>query len=110
MAVNNYWVRSTEGTFAQVAGASERDRWTPLGWPESTSEPADTDMVWMRAEGIELPARYPYAAREYWQSRGWTFSAPPEPVDDTKDPALADQPAATVEAPAKSSATKSKGE
>lgn len=109
MAKNVYWVRSLEGTYGQVTGAAERDRWAPLGWKES-DEPADTDFVWMRADGIEQPARYPYAAREYWASRGWTVAAPPEPVDDTKDPALADQPAAVVKAsPAPATSNETEG-
>ncbi len=91
MATQKYWMRNAEGEYAQIDGAAERDRWIPLGW-SAVDEPADDRQVWMRADGIEMPARYPYGAREFWQGRGWTFSAPPEPVDLTKDPALSDQP------------------
>lgn len=92
-----YWITTAEGTFGQVEGVEERDRWTPLGY-EVADEPAATDFVWMRHEGIEQPARFAYDAAPTWQQMGWTFSAPPEPVDPTKDPAVVDQP---KQAPAK---------
>lgn len=84
---NTYWITTANGVYAQVAGAEERDRWTPRGW-EQADEPGPTDFVYMRKEGLEQPAQFAYGAAETWQAMGWEFTAPPEPVDVTKDPAV----------------------
>lgn len=88
--MSTYWITTTTGVHAQVDGVDERDRWTPRGWTE-TSEPGPTDFVWMRKEGLDQPAQFAYGAAATWQQMGWEYSAPPEPVDVTKDPQLFDQ-------------------
>lgn len=99
-----YWLRNpADGTYAVADGAEERDRLIPLGH-EVAEEPADPDFVWMRHAGIAEPARMPYGAREHNLARGWTFGAPPAPVDFTRDPHLVD-PAPAAEPAAKSTAT-----
>jgi hypothetical protein len=90
MSKQTYWITTAEGTRGQVVGTEERDRWTPRGW-DVVDEPAETDFVWMRKEGLDKPARFPYGAAETWRAMGWEFTAPPEPVDVTKDPQLFDQ-------------------
>lgn len=104
MSKQTYWITTAEGTRGQVAGIEERDRWTPRGW-QVVGEPAPTDFVWMRKEGLAEPARFPYGAAATWQAMGWEFTAPPEPVDVTKDPKLFDQAPAR---PAPVSSTTSK--
>lgn len=95
MNKKTYWMRlPADGTFAQIEGAAERDRLTPLGWEEA-NDPADTDFVWMRRDDIENPARFAYGSAETWRAMGWEFSAPPDPIDVTKDPQLFHQPKAT---------------
>lgn len=106
--LKKYWMRlPADGTVAQIDGAAERDRLAPLGW-EETAEPAATDFVWMRKEGIEQPARFAYGAAETWQRMGWEFSTPPEPVDPTKDPVFAESTPAPVRTETKSTATGAK--
>lgn len=102
MSKQTYWITTAEGTRGQVTGADERDRWTPRGY-EVVGEPADTDFVYMRKDGLEAVARFPYGAAATWQEMGWEFCPPPEPVDVTKDPQLFEQP--LPEAPAKSAPT-----
>jgi hypothetical protein len=92
MSKTTYWITTAEGTYGQVEGVEERDRWTPLGWTVAADEPAPTDFVWMRKDGIDRPARFAYGAASTWQDMGWKLSAPPEHVDVTKDPKLFDQP------------------
>lgn len=101
-----YWLRNpADGTFAVAEGGEERDRLIPLGH-ELADEPSDdAAFVWMRHDGIERPARLPYGAREHNLAREWTFAAPPDPVDLTKDPLLVDPVPAAAEPAAKSSAT-----
>jgi hypothetical protein len=90
-----YWLRNpADGTFAVADGAEERDRLIPLG-SELADEPTDPDFVWMRHDDIADPARIPFGAREHFLARGWTFGAPPAPVDLTKDPQLVDPPLAS---------------
>jgi hypothetical protein len=108
MAKTMYWMRNASGEYAHVEGADARDRWIPFGWAEGT-EPGHMDQVWMRAEGIQEPARFPWGAREFWQSRGWTASEPPAPVDYTKDPAVVDVPLADVK-PATAATKKEKAD
>jgi hypothetical protein len=106
--LKKYWMRlPADGTVAQIDGAVERDRLVPLGWEEA-DEPAATDFVWMRKDGIEQPARFAYGAAEDWRRQGWEFSAPPEHIDPTRDPAVAEpvKPAASTEP--KSTATGAK--
>jgi hypothetical protein len=105
MSKTTYWITTTEGTHGRVTGVEERDRWTPLGY-QVVDEPSPTDFVWMRKDGLDAPARFPYGAAPTWEAMGWEYSAPPEPVDVTKDSQLFDQPKAP--APAVSTSTTSK--
>lgn len=97
MSKNHYWISDPNGgAKALVEGVEERNRWTQVqGWDES-AEPVSGDMVWAYNEAAEGHAKLPHdtlADGGYWRGVGWAPSAPPEPVDLTKDPALRDQPA-----------------
>jgi hypothetical protein len=99
---NNYWIADTEGVYASVEGADERDTWTKVhGWHE-TAEPGPTDQVHVVNENPEVgPGRLPYAAVELHAGLGWKPGPPPAPYDATKDPALVDQAPAPVTEPVK---------
>lgn len=94
MPKQTYWVKDLTGVHAQVEGVDQRDYWTKVqGWSE-TGEPSRTDQV-----HVEHPdagrGQLPYGAIVGgWDALGWLPTAPPEPVDLTKDPQLVDQPAA----------------
>jgi hypothetical protein len=76
-----YWLADRAGNKALVEGAAERDRWVPLGWAEA-DEPTGDELVWASFEGVEDPAQFPAEVfLEVWGPKGWTPSAPPEPVD-----------------------------
>jgi hypothetical protein len=92
MAKNSYWIADTEGVYAQVEGADQRDEWTKVrGWSE-VAEPGPTDQVHVVNENPEiLPGRLPYAAVELHAGLGWKPGPPPAPYDATKDPVLVDQ-------------------
>lgn len=94
---NSYWITDTEGVFALVEGADERDQWTKVhGWSEA-AEPGPTDQVHVVNEHPEVgPGRLPYAAVELHAGLGWTAGPPPAPYDTTKDPVLVDQAPAPV--------------
>lgn len=90
MTVADIWIRDLSGTKALVADA---DEWTPRGW-SVTTEPVDGDFVWMSHPDIAVPGNpIAWGARDYWMGRDWAPSAPPPPVDPTRDPALVDVPA-----------------
>lgn len=77
-----YWLVDTTGKTALVEGAAERDRWVPLGWSETDVEPDGDSLVWASCEGVEEPALFPAGVlAEVWSAKGWTPSAPPEPVN-----------------------------
>jgi hypothetical protein len=92
---SNYWIADTEGVYALVEGADQRDEWTKVrGWSEA-AEPGPTDQVHVVNENPEiLPGRLPYAAVELHSGLGWKAGPPPAPYDATKDPVLVDQPVA----------------
>lgn len=92
MAKNSYWIADTEGVYALVEGADERDAWTKVrGWSE-VDEPGPTDQVHVVNENPEIqPGRLPYAAVELHAGLGWRPGPPPAPYDATKDPVLVDQ-------------------
>jgi hypothetical protein len=96
-----------------VEGTSERDYWGAQGWQASEDEPQAGDKVQLYHAGT---GGYQVLSREaadgFWSGLGWTYGAPPEPVDLTKDPALVDQPPAPkpTPAPAKASASGDKKE
>lgn len=93
MAKSTYWISDSEGVYAAVEGADERNVWTKVhGWHEA-AEPGPTDQVHVINEdpGI-LPGRLPYAAVELHAGLGWKAGPPPPVVDVTKDPVLVDQP------------------
>jgi hypothetical protein len=107
MTTQKYWMRSDTGDLMQVGSAAERDSWLLRNWQESKSEPSDRDQVWFRVEGVENPAKFPWGAREFWGSRGWEPSTPPEPIDYTRDPRVVDvAEAPPVSEPAKSAVKK----
>lgn len=93
------WVSDQSGSKATIP-AADRDHWKLHGWTAS-DEPADGDFVWMEHpdDGIARPGLVAYAARDYWQGIGWQPSAPPEPVNPTRDPALTDAGAVTAGQP-----------
>jgi hypothetical protein len=66
-----YWISDSEGVFAQVEGADERDQWTRVrGWSEA-DEPGPTDQVWVANEHPDIaPGRLPYGAVEHWAGLG----------------------------------------
>jgi hypothetical protein len=97
MSKNSYWIVDPNGgAKALVEGAEERNRWTQVqGWDEA-DEPVPGDMVWAFNEAAGGHTKLPHdtlGEGGYWHGVGWRPSAPPEPVDVTKDPALRDQPA-----------------
>jgi hypothetical protein len=76
-----YWMADSDGRKALIVGAEERDRWIPRGWAEA-DEPIGDELVWARYDGVADPAQFPGGVfREVWEPKGWTPSAPPEPVD-----------------------------
>jgi hypothetical protein len=87
-----YWLTDTSGAKALVEGADERDRWRPHGWAE-TDAPVAGDLVWLQHDVHGGRQLFAAAAAEQWAGLGWRPSAPPEPVDLTKDPQLVDQAA-----------------
>lgn len=87
MSKNTYWITTTNGIHGQVEGTEERDRWTPRGW-QVVEEPSATDFVYLRNPETGGIAPFAYGSVDTWQQMGWEFSAPPEPVDVTKDPAV----------------------
>lgn len=89
MPKTKYWLSDGLGGKALVEGAEERDRWVPLGWAQA-DEPAESDKVWMRHEGIEQPAQFNASVVETWKALGWEPSPPPEPVDLLHDQHLVD--------------------
>jgi hypothetical protein len=99
---DNVWMRDPDGVYAHVAKDGV-DTWTPRGLQKADEPTRDDAFVWMHHDEIDGTAKLPWGAREYWQGRGWAFSPPEEPVDLTKDPALAD---VEPEKPAKKAADK----
>lgn len=98
MSKQNYWIADSEGVKALVEGAEERNRWVQLqGWTEA-DEPQPGDRIWVHNSETDgrtvLPADV-MGEGSYWRGVGFTPSAPPEPLDLTKDPALRDQPKPT---------------
>lgn len=102
-----FWiVNPNGGAKALVEGAEERDRWMRVHRWDETSEPVSGDMVWAQNANTGGRATLPWdtlGEGGYWHGVGFAPSAPIEPVDLTKDPALRDQPAAA--APAEKTAT-----
>lgn len=99
MAKTTYWMRDQLGRRAIVTSADERDTWIPRGWVVA-DEPVDGEFVFMRHPDIADTALIPWAAREYWQGRGFEPSAPPEPQDPTRDSVLVDATEPEPAAPA----------
>lgn len=98
MSKQTYWIADPNGgAKALVEGVEERDRWTRVrGWDE-TAEPVSGDMVWAYNANTDGRTKLPFdtlAEDGYWRGVGFVPSAPAEPVDMTKDPALRDQPPA----------------
>jgi hypothetical protein len=90
-----YWMTDTSGVKALVAGADERDRWRPHGYAD-TADPVAGDLVWLQHDVSGGRQVFAAEAAEQWAGLGWHPSAPPEPVDLTKDPMLVDQAPAAV--------------
>lgn len=106
MSKNHYWISDPNGgAKALVEGVEARNTWTQVqGWTES-DEPVSGDMVWAYNAEAEVHGKLPHdtlGEGGYYRGVGWVPSAPPAPVDVTKDPALRDQPA-----PAKATTTSS---
>lgn len=93
------WVKNLAGEKALVDDA-DRDRWKLHGWTEA-DEPTDREFVWMEHadDGVTQPGLVPWGARDYWQGIGWEPSAPPEPVNPTRDPVLTDAGVRAAEQP-----------
>lgn len=114
MSGKKYWLTDVSGIYAQVEGAEQRDYWRQVqGWGE-TSEPAPDAQVYVQHPEAGR-GRLPYASViGGWDALGWSFAAPPDPVDLTKDPQLVDVPAAatapadTAKSPAPTSGTVSR--
>jgi hypothetical protein len=95
----SYWIADPNGgAKALVEGADERNRWTQVhGWAEA-DEPGPGDQVWVhnsKTDGRTVMAADAIGTEDggsYWRGVGFRPSAPAEPVDLTKDPALRDQP------------------
>jgi hypothetical protein len=100
---NSYWIVDTEGVYAQVEGADQRDEWTKVrGWSQA-AEPGPSDQVHVVNEHPDIqPGRLPYGALADWAGLGWSAGPPPVPADSTKDPVLVDQAAAPIAETAKS--------
>lgn len=97
MSKQSYWIVDPNGgAKALVEGAEERNRWTQVhGWGEA-EEPTSGDMVWVHNPATDGRTILPHDALSedgYWRGIGWAPSAPSEPVNVTKDPALRDQTA-----------------
>lgn len=108
MSKQSYWIRDIEGVKALVEGAETRDTWVKVhGW-QLTEEPTSTDLVWLQHNETGGKARFAAEAAPQWAGLGWHPSAPPEPVDLTKDPQLVDQPAADLAPAAAAAAGKPK--
>jgi hypothetical protein len=95
--MNKYWIADPNGgALAVVEGVEARNTWTQVqGWTEA-DEPVSGSVVWAYNEDAEGHAKLPHDSLKeggYWHGVGWRPSAPPAPVDVTKDPALRDQPA-----------------
>lgn len=107
---NAGWIVDIDGNKAQVLNA---DQWSPRGW-KSTSAPKSGDKVWLQQKQTGGKQLFDKDVVEVWAALGWKPSAPPEPVDLTKDNKLTD-PAEEVLAeevaevkPAKSAASAKK--
>ena len=101
-----FWIVDPNGgAKALVEGAEERDRWTRVHRWDETGEPVSGDMVWAQNANTGGRTILPWDALTggYWAGVGFAPSAPTEPVDLTKDPALRDQPQAAAETPTPSS-------
>jgi hypothetical protein len=97
MSKNQYWISDPNGgALALVEGVEERKTWTQVhGWDESDG-PVSGDMVWAYNAEADVHGKLPHdtlGEGGYYRGVGWVPSAPPAPVDVTKDPALRDQPA-----------------
>jgi hypothetical protein len=95
-----YWITDSEGVYALVEGADQRDEWTKVrGW-FLADEPGPTDQVHVVNEHPEIGAgRLPYAAVELHAGLGWSAGPPPglaEPLAPTEQPAPAEEPAKTT--------------
>jgi hypothetical protein len=107
MSKQTYWIRDTEGVYAQVEGVDQRDVWTKVrGWTEA-DEPGPTDLVHVANENPEIAQGHPVpaAALEGWAGYGFYPAAPPEPVDLSQPrPAEPVKPVAEPAKPTKSAA------
>ncbi len=109
----HFWLSDAEGNRAFVT-RDEVDTWKPRGW-KTTDEPTyDTAevMVWLQHEVTNGKARFAASVVPQWQALGWHPTAPPAPVDLTKDPQLTDlteEPAASDVTPKKSTKAASGG-
>jgi hypothetical protein len=94
-----YWIRDTEGVYAQVEGAEARDEWTKVrGWTEA-GEPGPIDQVHVVNENREIAQGHPlpYAALEGWAGLGFYAGPPPQPYGTTKPAPPAEQAAPVAE-------------
>lgn len=85
------WIQDAAGAHALI-DAADRELWVGLrGWRDADA-PGPTDFV--QVVNGELRGCIPFVALAAgWDLLGWKPGAPPEPVDPTKDPAPAGQPA-----------------
>lgn len=103
MSKNTYWIADPNGgAKALVETAEERDRWVQVrGWAESAG-PVSGDRVWVHNAQTGGRTTLPHdtlGVGGYWRGVGFAPSAPPEPVDLTKEPSLRDQVAPPSPAP-----------
>lgn len=82
------WIADIEGRKATVDDFVD---WRPHGWVETT-EPAGEEFVWLEHEETHGKQLFPAAVVDQWSALGWKPSAPPSPVDLTRDPNLTDVP------------------
>lgn len=92
MAKTTYRITDSAGTYAQVEGAEERDRWLPLGWSVTDAEPGDGDWVWLKHAEHGGRQRFAAGAVPLWQPKGWEPSDPPPIEDPFNAPRSADAP------------------
>lgn len=94
----NFLITDADGVKAVVDSVAERDRWIRVHGASEAAAVVPGDRVWLRHTIHGGYAALPAEAAEQWAALGWQPSAPPEPVDTTKDPALTDPaPAAEPE-------------
>jgi hypothetical protein len=103
MSKTMYWVTDSDGVYAQVEGADQRDLATRLhGWTEAGEPPVDAQVHVVNEHPEIGPGRLPYGALESgaWAGRGWKPGPPPELPAPTEQAASSPEPAKPTKATA----------